>query len=52
MVQVLYPYVSSGKTIALNRWTFVDKVIALLFNFMAAVTIHRDFGAKPMVLVF
>ena len=31
-VQLSHPYVTTGKTIALTRWTFVDKVISLLFN--------------------
>ena len=32
IVQLLYPYVTTGKSIALTRWTFVGKVISLLFN--------------------
>ena len=32
IVQVLHPYMTSGKTIALTRWTFVGKVMSLLFN--------------------
>ena len=31
-VQLLYPYMTTGKTIALTRWTFVGKVMSLLFN--------------------
>ena len=31
MVQVLHLYVTTGKTIALTRWTFVGKVMSLLF---------------------
>ena len=31
-VQLSHPYVTTGKTIALTRWTFVDKVMSLLFN--------------------
>ena len=51
MVQLLHPYMTIGKTIALTRWSFVGKVVSLLFkkqassNFMAAVTICGDFGA-------
>ena len=60
MVQFSHPYMTTGKTIALTRWTFVGKVMSLLFirylglfsckeqasfNFMAAVTICSDFGA-------
>ena len=32
IVQLSHPYVTTGKTIALTRWTFVGKVISLLFN--------------------
>ena len=59
IVQLSHPYMTTGKTIALARWTFVGKVTSLLFNrlsrlvitslprsnfnFMAAVTVCRDF---------
>ena len=33
MVQLSHPYMTTGKTIALTRWTFVSKVISLLFFF-------------------
>ena len=32
IVQLSYPYMTTGKTITLTRWTFVDKVMSLLFN--------------------
>ena len=32
MVHLSYPYMATGKTIALTRWTFVGKVMSLLFN--------------------
>ena len=32
MVQLSHPYMTNGKTIALTIWTFVGKVISLLFN--------------------
>ena len=32
MVQLSQPYVTTGKTIALTTWTFVDRVVSLLFN--------------------
>ena len=32
MVQLSHPYMTPGKTIALTRWTFVSKVISLVFN--------------------
>ena len=35
MVQLSHPYMITGKTIALTRWTFVGKVISLLFNMLS-----------------
>ena len=32
MVQLLHLYMTTGKTIALTMWTFVSKVMSLLFN--------------------
>ena len=32
IVQLSHPYMTTGKTIALTRWTFVDKVMSLVFN--------------------
>ena len=32
MVQLSYPYKTTGKTISLTRWTFAGKVMSLLFN--------------------
>ena len=33
-VQLSHPYMTTGKTIALTRWTFFDNVMSLLFNFI------------------
>ena len=33
-VQLSHTYMTTGKTIALTRWTFVDKVMSLLFNML------------------
>ena len=35
IVQLLYPYITTGKTIALTRWTFVGKVTSLLFSMLS-----------------
>ena len=35
IVQLSHPYMTTGKTIALSRWTFVDKVMSLLFNMLS-----------------
>ena len=63
IVQLSHPYMTTGKTIALTRWTFVGKVMTLLFNtvghnfpskeeasfnFMAAVIICSDFEAPKV----
>ena len=39
IVQLSHPYVTTGKTIALTRWTFVDKVMSLLFNMLSRLVI-------------
>ena len=68
IVQLSNPYMTTGKTIALTRQTFVGKVMSPLFNmlsrlvnfssrskclnFMAAVTICSDFGAPQNSLCF
>ena len=60
IVQLSHPYMTTGKAIALTRWTFVGKVMSLLFNilssfsskegvsfnFMVAVAICCDFGEQ------
>ena len=38
-VQLSHPYVTAGKTTALTRWTFVDKVMSLLFNMLSRLVI-------------
>ena len=35
IVQLTHPYMTTGKTIALSRWTFVDKVMSLLLNMLS-----------------
>ena len=37
MVQLSHPYMTTGKTIALTRWTFVGKVMSLLFNMLSGL---------------
>ena len=39
IVQLSHPYMTIGKTIALTRWTFVDKVMSLLFNMLSRLVI-------------
>ena len=35
MAQLSHPYMSTGKTIPLTRWTFISKVVSLLFNMLS-----------------
>ena len=39
IVQLSHPYMTAGKTIALTRWTFAGKVMALLFNMLSRFAI-------------
>ena len=39
IVQLSHPYMTTGKTIALTRWTFVGKVTSLLFNMLSRLVI-------------
>ena len=44
MVQLSHPHMTTGKTIALTRWTFVGKVMSLLFNMLSrfAIAVSRQ----------
>ena len=39
MAQLSHPYMTTGKTIVLTRWTFVGKVMSLLFNMLSRLVI-------------
>ena len=39
LVQISHPYMTTGKTIGLMRWTFVGKVMSLLFNMLSRLVI-------------
>ena len=39
IVQLSHPHMTTGKTIALSRWTFVGKVMSLLFNMLSRLVI-------------
>ena len=39
IVQLSHPYMTTGKTIALTRWTFVSRVMSLLFNMLSRLVI-------------
>jgi len=44
MVQLSHPYMTTGKTIALTRQTFVGKVLSLLFNMLSRLVIREGNG--------
>ena len=39
IVQLSHPYMTTGKTIGLTRWTFVGKVMSLLFNMLSRLVL-------------
>ena len=39
IVQLSHPYMTTGKAIALTRWTFVDKIMSLFFNMLSRLVI-------------
>ena len=39
IVQLSHPYMTTGKTIALTRWTFVDKIMSRVFNMLSRLVI-------------
>ena len=49
IVQLSHPYLNTGKTIALARWTFVGKVMSLLFHMLSSLVI--DFLPRSKCLL-
>ena len=39
IIQLSHPYMTTGKTIAFTRWTFIDKLMSLLFNMLSRLVI-------------
>ena len=53
MIQLSHPYLTTGKTIALTRWTFVGKEISLLFNTLSTfVTVVLPRSKRILILWF
>ena len=50
IVQLLYPYMTTGETIALTRWTFVDKAMSLLFNILSRLGITFLLRSKHLLI--
>ena len=49
-VQLSHPYTITGKTIALTRWTFVGKVMSLLFNMLSRLVITFLLRCKRLLI--
>ena len=52
MVQLSHPYMTPGNTIALTTWTFVGKVMSLLFNTLSRSVIAFLPRSRELVMVF
>ena len=50
IVQLSHPYMTTGKTIALTRWTLVIKVMSLLFNMLSRLVIAFLPSSKQLVI--
>ena len=50
MVQLSHPYMTTGKTIALTRQSFVGKVMSLLFNMLSRLVRRRQWHPTPVLL--
>ena len=51
IVKLSHPYMITGKTIALTRWTFVDKVVSLLFHMLSRLVITFLPGGTVLVTI-
>ena len=49
-VQLSHPYMTTGKTIALTRWTFVDKVMYLHYNMLSRLVITCLLKSKRLLI--
>ena len=50
IVQLSHPYTTTGKTMALTRWTFVGKVMSLLFNMLSRLVITFLPSSKRLLI--
>ena len=50
IVQLSYPYMTTGKSIPLTRWTFVDKIMSLLFNMLSRLVITFLLRSKCLLI--
>ena len=49
-IQLSHPYMTTGKTIALTRWTFIVKIMSLLFNKLSRLVITFLLRSKRLLV--
>ena len=52
IVQLSHPYMTTGKTIALTRWTFIGKVMSLLSNMLSRLVITFLLTGKRLIILW
>ena len=52
IVQLSHPYMTTGKTIALTRWTFVGKVMSLHFNMLSRLVTEKAIATHSSTLAW
>ena len=52
IIQLSHPYMTTGKTIALTRWTFVGKVMSLLFNMLSRLIMEKAMEPNSSTLAW
>ena len=50
IAQLSHPYMTTGKTIALTRWTFAGKVMSMLFNMLSRLVIIFLLRSKHLLI--
>src|SRR5574337_559171 len=50
IIQLSHPYMTTGETVALTRWTFVGKAMSLLFNMLSRLIITFLPGSKRLLI--
>ena len=50
IVQLSHPYMTTGKTLSWTRWTFVGKVMSLLFNMLSKLVVTFLPGSKHLLI--
>ena len=52
IVQLSHPYMTTGKTIALTRWNFADRVMSLLFNMLSRLVMEKAMAPHSSTLAW